>query len=61
MARSLEAALPAHFIGISLADRQDILALVDNDAEETAIFDASYGDTLKSLLPRRLSELVTRH
>jgi hypothetical protein len=61
MARSLEVALPTHFIGISRADRQDIVALVEPDGAATAIFDASYGDTLKCLLPRRLSEFATRH
>ncbi len=60
MARSLEAARAGNFGGIALSDMQDIFDLIDRDAEG-APFDPSYGDSLRQLLPRRLSEFVTRH
>jgi hypothetical protein len=56
MARSLDAAFLPTRRGISHSDIDDILALI-----ERAPFDPSYGDKLRQLLPRRLSELTTRH
>jgi hypothetical protein len=56
MARSLDAASDRSRRGISHTDIDDILALIDR-----APFDPSYGDKLRQLLPRRLSELATRH
>ena len=60
MARSLEAISAAQFSGITPADIEDILALVDRNGAAAA-FDPSYGDRLRQLLPRHLSELTTRH
>ena len=55
MARSLEAATLAGRT-ISPAEIDDILAII-----ERAPFDPSYGEKLRQLLPRRLSELTPRH
>lgn len=60
MAQSQEAALTEQPARIALPSLQDVIDLVDR-AGETVPFDASYGETLAELLPRRLSELVTRH
>lgn len=58
MARSLEAVRSAQFGAIALPDMQEMFDLLDRDG---APFDPSYGDSLPELLPRRLSDLVTRH
>ena len=58
MARSLEAMLRAKFGAIALPDMQEVLDLLDRGR---APFDPSYGDSLRQLLPRRLSDLPTRH
>ncbi len=60
MARSLEAISAAKFTGITPADIEDILALAGRSSGAAA-FDPSYGDKLRQLLPRHLSELTTRH
>lgn len=58
MARSLEAALARRFELIALPELQDVLDLIDRNGRGKAQFDASFGDTLPQLLPRRLSELA---
>jgi hypothetical protein len=50
--------LRAKFGAIALPDMQEVLDLLDRGR---APFDPSYGDSLRQLLPRRLSDLPTRH
>jgi hypothetical protein len=60
MASSLEAEPVRRFDRIALPETQDVLDLIDRSGAAAAPFDASYGDTLAQLLPRRLSELAAR-
>lgn len=60
MARSLETILGPRESRIALPEIDEVIALLDRNGDVPP-FDPSYGDTLSELLPRRLSELTTRH
>ncbi|HXQ50549.1 MAG TPA: hypothetical protein VN802_05605 [Stellaceae bacterium] len=59
MARNLNAAPARRFDFIALPEPHEIVDLIERGGK--APFDPSYGDSLAQLLPRRLSELLTRH
>jgi hypothetical protein len=60
MARSLEAATAPSIAAAAISDLSDMIDLLERGGDG-APFDPSYGETLRELLPRDLSELSTRH